>query len=93
MINPRASQLSVIVTNTCENNLVGRNGSFWLSVLGISVHDQLAPFLWSGAKQHIRHIPSWQGIIKEAWGEHTVSFGATHPRPEDSLEAPPLKVP
>jgi hypothetical protein len=40
MLLPRCvNQLSVTLTNTCDNQLIKRKGLFWPTVLEVSVHD------------------------------------------------------
>jgi hypothetical protein len=54
------SWLFIIITNTWDNQLKMRNNLFWLTVLEVPVHDQLAPVLldlWWGS-------PSWWKLLQ-----------------------------
>lgn len=69
--------LSIITTNTWNGQLIKRKGFFQLTVLGVSIHDWLVPWLWAfggfswwKCEAEKNHSPHGQGMKER--GTHWV---------------------
>lgn len=52
--------VSSLLLDTQDNQLIKRRSSFWLTVLEVSFHDQLAPLFWACGRAAHHGRSMWQ---------------------------------